>query len=123
MNNPQISLREKVEREVLNEVIGGLNSGSIPLEKAREIARETLVAIKKIGEHEESVLNFYQKLSKMHPAFNVLYSRVKGEIIMNREVSEYRKALLAIDQGKINEANKIVNSALGKTANETVNVK
>lgn len=123
MNKTQISLREKVEREVLNEVIDGLNAGSIPLEKAREIARETLAAIKRIEEHEESVLNFYQKLSKMHPAFNVLYSRVKGEIIMSREVSEYRKALLAIDQGKIKEAHAIVNSAIDQTANETVNDK
>lgn len=123
MDNTQISLREKVEREVLNEIIDGLNTGSIPLEKAREIAKETLAEISKIEKHEESILNFYQKLSKMHPAFNVLYSRVKGEIIMNREVSEYRKALTAIDEGKIDEANTIVNSALGKTANETVNVK
>lgn len=119
MNKSQISLKEKVEREVLEEVIDGLNSGNLPLETAREIARETLDTIKKIEAHEESVVDFYRKLSAMHPSFNILYTKVKGEILMNREMSDYRKALSAIGEGKIEEANAIVNSAIAQTANET----
>ena len=121
MNSSPISLRDKIEREVLNEIIDGLNSGSLSSIKAQEASKKALEALKKIDSHEESILNFYHELAQLDPVFEILYTKAKGEILMSREVSDYKKALNAINLGRIDEAHSIAKSSIAQTANETVN--
>lgn len=117
----QTSLRIKVEKEVLEQLLSDLVADKIDLEKAREIARETLVKIDEIEKHEESVMQFYENLSKKHEPFKMLYTKVKGDILRGREVNAYRSALMAIHSGDVGSAQNIAKGALATTANETAN--
>lgn len=123
MSKSQITLKDRVEKEVLDEIIDNLNNGSLTSEVAQQIAKETLEAIRKIEDHEESILDFYKRLSEKHPSFEILYTKLKAEILMNREISDYKKALLAIDSGNIDQAHSIVNSAISQSTNEAFNDK
>jgi hypothetical protein len=113
------SLKTQVQKEVLVEIIHGLTSKTMKLDEAQAIARETLAASDKIERHEESVMEFYNELAKNHKRFLNLYTKVKGDILRDREVTAYRDALSAIDAGNIDAAHQIAKSALSTTANET----
>lgn len=117
-----ISPRNRVARDVLDVIIDGLNSGEMPLAQAQQAARETLATIDKIEKHEESILDFYKNLAQKYPVFEILYTRVKDEIIKSREISQYRQALSAIDSGDLASAHEIAKSALTQTAHEAKDV-
>ena len=99
MNQSVLSAKKRVEKEVLDTIIDGLNSGEIDSQKAQEIAKETLATLKMLDEHEESIEIFYKNLSDKHPIFKSVYTRVRAEIVKARELSAHRKALLAIIAG------------------------
>lgn len=115
--------KKEIEKEVLATIVDGLNGGQLTAENAQQIARETLLTLSKIDEHEETVLAFYKNLSIKHPIFNFLYNRVRDEIAKSKELSAHRMALSAIGEGRIDEAQKIASSAISKTASETADLK
>ncbi|HSW70933.1 MAG TPA: hypothetical protein VLH77_03015 [Gammaproteobacteria bacterium] len=117
------SARRRVSEEVLDQLIKGLESGEITVEQARAIATETLKTLDEIEKHEDKILDFYQKLASQHPAFKLLYARLKGEILKAREISEYKAALMAIESGNVEEANDILKTAIEQSANETTEFK
>ena len=117
----QLSAKARVEKEIVNVIIDGLNSGEMTVEAARQAARDTLATVNKIEEHEDSILEFYKNLSEKYPVFEILYTKVKSEIIRSREMSDWRRALTAIDTGDINGAHAIVKSAISQSANEATN--
>lgn len=130
MDQPAVSAKNKqsfstnrVAKEVLDVIIDGLNSGEMPLAQAQQAARETLATISKIEKHEESILDFYKNLSEKYPVFEILYTRVKSEIIKSRELSHYHRALSAIDAGDFVSAHQIAKTALSQTAHETKDVR
>lgn len=118
-----ISARRRVAKEVSDEIIKGLNAGTMSLEDARAIARETLAILDEIERHEDLVLSFYEKMAEKYTVFKLLYTRVKGEILKAREIAEYRAALIAIEAGNVAEANEILKAAIAETANETTELK
>ena len=120
MNQPESVAKERVEKEVLEVIIKNLYSGGIKVEEARLVARETLAQIEKIEKQEESIIDFYKDLSEKFPAFKVLYTKIKGELALPRELSAHRQALAAIHSGDIDRANKIAQTALVQTAHETL---
>lgn len=117
-----ISARKRVANEVLDQLISGLESGEITIEQARAIAHETLAALDQIEKHEDIIVDFYKKLADRYPAFKLLYTRVKGEILKAREMAHYRSALVAIEAGDVAGANEILKSAIEQTANETAEI-
>lgn len=119
----QLSAKNRVEKDVLGVIIDGLNSGDLPIDQAQQAAKETLATISRIEQHEDSILDFYKKLADKYPVFKILYTRNKDEVIRSRELSDYRKALSALDAGDVAQAHQIVKSAISQTADETVNVK
>ena len=118
----QLSAKARVEKEIVNVIIDGLNSGEMTVEAARQAARDTLATVNKIEEHEDSILKFYKNLSEKYPVFEILYTRVKDEIIKSREISQYRQALSAIDAGDMSGAHEIAKSAISQTAHEAKDV-
>lgn len=122
MDNKKLSAKDRVAREVLDEIIDGLNSGTLTLEKAQEVARLTLATLDKIEKHEDAIIDFYRELSERYENFKVLYTKIKEEILRSREITAYRNALVAIDSGRIEEAKDIVDRAIEETANETTNI-
>ncbi len=118
MQQTEVSLKARVEKEVLGQVISGLNSGGLTVEAAQQIARETLVAVSEIEKHEKTVVGFYEILAREHPSFEILYNRVKAEILRAHEVNAYKNALAAIDAGDMESAKNIANSAIAETADE-----
>lgn len=123
MAQSAISAKQRVEKEVLGELINGLNTGAISVETAKEIARETLETVTKIEQHEDTVLDFYRRLSQKHEPFKLLYTKVKGEIMRGREIQAHKDALTAIENGQIAQAHTIAKGALAQTAHETTNNK
>lgn len=115
----ELSGKKRVEKEVFETIIDGLNSGDLTIEQARQAAKETLATVSKIESHEDSILQFYTGLAKTHPIFEILKNKVQDEIIRSRELSHYKQALTAIDQGDVATAHKIAQSALLQTAHET----
>lgn len=123
MANLQQVTKKQVEKDVLSTIVGGLNSGELTADNAKEIAKETLATLSKIDEHEETVVDFYKNLSTKHPIFNFLYTRVRNDIAKSKEMSAHRMALVAIHEGRVDEAQKIASGAINKTANETADLK
>lgn len=121
MSQPANSGKDRVEKEVLEVIIKNLYSGGMKVEEARLVARETLAQVAKIEKQEESVIDFYKELSQKFPVFKVLYTKIKGELAVPRELSAHREALQAIHSGDIDRANKIAQSALVQTAHEATN--
>ena len=119
----QPSARRRVSEEVLDQLIKGLENGEITVDQARAIAKETLATLAEIEKHEDKILEFYQKLASQHPAFKLLYTRLKGEILKSREIAEYKMALVAIENGNVTEANEILKTAIEQSANETTEFK
>lgn len=115
--------KKQVEKDVLDTIVGGLNSGELSADIAKEIAKETLATLSKIDEHEETVLEFYKNLSTKHAIFNFLYTRVRNDIAKSKEMSAHRMALVAIHEGRVDEAQIIASGAISKTANETADLK
>lgn len=122
MDQPASSLKSRVEKEVLEVIIDGLNSGDLTVEKAQEVARETLATCDKIEKHEESIAQFYKELASKYPVFNILYTKVKDEILKSKELTAYRAALNAIDTGNLDEAHRIASSTISQSAHEATNV-
>jgi len=119
MDQPALSVKKRVEKEVLETIMDGLSSGEIDSPKAQEIAKDTLGTLKMLDEHEETIEKFYKNLSVKYPIFNLLYTRVKAEIVQTRELSEHRRALVALDQGNLDDAHIIAAGAIKHSANET----
>lgn len=117
------SARRRASEEVLDQLIKGLESGEITVDQARTIAKETLATLAEIEKHEDKILEFYQKLASQHPAFKLLYTRLKSEILKAREIAEYKAALMAIENGNVAEANEILKAAIAQSANETTEFK
>lgn len=113
------SLKGRVESEVVDQLMTALNSGKITIEEAQDVAQITLSTIDSIEAHERSIIDFYESLAKKHPAFEILYTKIKGELMRAHEVTGYKKALAALNTGDIESAKNIANIALVKTANET----
>lgn len=123
MPQPVLSDKRRVEKEVVEVLIKNLYSGDISVDKARLVAKETLAEVERIEKHEETVVDFYKSLSYKFPSFNILYTKIKGEIAAPRESSAHKLALTAINSGNIEEAHKIAQSAIAHTAHETHNDK
>lgn len=121
MVRPALSAKARIEKEVLEVIIDGLNSGDLTVESARQAAKEVLATLAKIDKHEESIAAFYKNLAEKYPVFNLLYTRINAEILKSKELSAHRQALAAIDAGKIDEAHKIAQSAISQSAHETNN--
>lgn len=119
MDEIVLSAKKRVEKEVFEAIIDGLNSGEMTVEQARQAAKETLATVNQIEAHEDSILEFYKNLALKYPVFEILKNKVQDEIIRSREISHYRKALSAIDAGDIDSAHQIAKSALSETAHET----
>lgn len=120
-NSDALSAKGRVEKEVLELLIDGLNSGELTVDKAREAARETLTTLEKLDSHEETLAEFYKNLSDKYPIFAELYDRVKSDVVKAKEFSAYRQALSAIHGGEIDKAHAIAQSAIVKTAHESTN--
>lgn len=118
MNLP---LRERIAREVVGVIIDALNSGDLPLEKAKAAAGETLTTLDKIEKHEETVAEFYKSLAKKYPVFNVLYTKIISDMAKSKEMSAYKEALAAIESGDVKGAHQIASSAISQSAHETTN--
>lgn len=121
MESKDVADKKRVEKEVLEVLIKNLNDGTITVDAAREAARLTLAEVERIEKHEESAADFYKNLASKYPVFNILYTKIKGDLASIREISAHRQALAAIDSGKIEEAHKIAQGAIAKTAHETGN--
>src|SRR3972149_8580806 len=121
MDQPALAVKRRIEKEVLEVIIDGLNSGDLTVESARQVAKEVLATLEKIDKHEESIAQFYKSLAQKYPVFNFLYTRINAEIVKSKELSAHRQALAAIDAGNIDEAHKIASMAINKSAHETVN--
>ena len=119
----QVVTKKQVEKDVLSTIVGGLNSGELTADNAKEIAKETLATLSKIDEHEETVVDFYKNLSAKHAIFKFLYTRVRNDIAKSKEMSAHRMALVAIHEGRVDEAQKIARGSINKTANETADLK
>ena len=118
-----ISARRRVAKEVFDEIIKGLNSGTMSVEEARLIALETLAMLDEIEKHEDLILSFYEKMAEKYVPFKLLYTRIKGEILKAREIAEYKAALMAVEAGNVAEANEILKAAIAETASETTEFK
>ena len=121
MDQPALSVKARIEKEVLEVIIDGLNSGDLTVESARQAAKEVLATLEKIDKHEESIAQFYKNLAEKYPVFNLLYTRINAEIVKSKELSAHRQALAAIDAGNIDEAHKIAQMAINQSANESNN--
>ena len=121
MDQPALSDKARIEKEVLEVIIDGLNSGELTVESARQAAKEVLATLEKIDKHEESIAQFYKNLAQKYPVFNLLYTRINAEIVKSKELSAHRQALAAIDAGKIEEAHKIASMAINQSAHEPNN--
>lgn len=115
----QSSLKNKVAKEVLDQLLNDLGTYKITVPVAKQIARDTLNALDKIESHEKSLVDFYADLSVKHEPFKMLYTKVKGEVLRSHEENAYRDALSAIHSGDVGTAQQIASGALTKTANET----
>ncbi|GEM_PF-3160565 len=120
-NSDSLSAKGRVEKEVLELLIDGLNGGELTVETARAAARETLVTLEKLDAHEETLADFYKDLSDKYPIFSELYDRVKADIVKAKEFSAYRQALSAIHQGELAKAHNIAQGAIVSTAHESNN--
>lgn len=116
-----LSAKARIEKEVLEVIIDGLNSGDLTVESARLAAKEVLATLEKIDKHEESIAEFYKNLAQKYPVFNLLYTRINAEILKSKELSAHRQALAAIDAGNIDEAHKIASMAINQSAHESNN--
>jgi len=116
-----LSAKRRVEKEVLELLIDGLNSGELTVDKAREAARETLETLEKLDTHEETLAEFYKSLSEKYPIFAELYDRVKSDVVKAKEVSAYRQAIAAIHTGQMEKAHSIAQGAIVATAHESGN--
>lgn len=123
MDQPAISAKKRVEKEVLDTIMDGLGSGDLDSQKAQDIARETLATLKLLDEHEESLEKFYKNLASKYPIFSLLYTKIRGDIAHSREMTAHRQALAAIDAGKIDEAHQIAKGAIAQTAHEATNTR
>jgi len=121
MDQPALSVKARIEKEVLEVIIDGLNSGELTVENARQAAKEVLATLEKIDKHEESIAQFYKSLAEKYPVFNLLYTRINAEIVKAKELSAHRQALAAIDAGNIDEAHKIAQMAINQSAHEPNN--
>ena len=121
MVQPALSAKARIEKEVLEVIIDGLNSGDLTVESARQAAKEVLATLEKIDKHEESIAQFYKNLAQKYPVFNLLYTRINAEIVKSKELSAHRQALAAIDAGNIDEAHKIAQMAINQSAHESNN--
>lgn len=119
MARDSVSLKTRVEKEVVDQLIASLNNGSLSVEDAQQISRDTLGAVDSIERHEKSVIDFYETLAQKHPSFEILYTRIKGQLLRAHEVSAYKDALSAIDAGDLDTAKNIAGDAIDKTADET----
>src|SRR4030042_6984829 len=121
MDQPALSAKARIEKDVVEVIIDGLNSGELTVDAARQAAREVLATLTKIDKHEQSIAQFYKDLAQKYPVFNLLYTRIKSEIVKSKELSAHRQALAAIDVGNIDEAQKIAKTAISQSAHETAN--
>lgn len=121
MESVVLADKKRVEKEVLEVLIKNLNDGTITVDAAREAARLTLAEVERIEKHEESALDFYKNLASKYPVFNILYTKIKGDLASMREISAHKQALTLIDEGKIEEAHKIARGAIAQTSHETSN--
>src|SRR4030042_6365756 len=121
MDQSSLSAKARIEKDVVEVIIDGLNSGDLTVESAKQAAKEVLATLEKIEKHEESIAEFYKNLAQKYPVFNLLYTRVKSEIVKSKELSAHRQALAAIDVGNIDEAHKIAKTAISQSAHETAN--
>ena len=121
MDQPALSVKARIEKEVLEVIIDGLNSGELTVENARQAAKEVLATLEKIDKHEESIAQFYKSLAEKYPVFNLLYTRINAEIVKAEELAAHRQALAAIDAGNIDEAHKIAQMAINQSAHEPNN--
>jgi len=121
MVQPAISLKTRIEKEVLEVIIDGLNSGELTVESARQAAKDVLATLEKIEKHEGSIAEFYKNLAQKYPVFSLLYTRINAEILKSKELSAHRRALAAIDAGNIDEAHKIASMAINQSAHESNN--
>lgn len=119
MAEPVVTLKSRVEKEVVDQLIASLNNGSLKVEDAQQVARDTLEAVEQIENHEKSVVDFYEVLATKHKAFEILYTRIKGDISRAHEEAAYKQALSAINAGDVNSAKNIASEAINSTANET----
>lgn len=121
MDQPALSVKARIEKEVLEVIIDGLNSGDLTVESARQAAKEVLATLEKIDKHEESIAAFYKNLAKKYPVFNLLYTRINAEIVKSKELSAHRQALVALDAGNIDQAHEIAKGAIESSVHETAN--
>ena len=114
-----VSLKNKIEREVLDEIIESLGNGSLTVGEAQQIARETIATIDAVERHEKTIVDFYKGLSERHKQFEILYTKAKGDILRAHEETALKDALAAIEAGNVDNAHKIAQGAIEKTADET----
>ena len=119
MAEPVGTLKSRVEKEVVDQLIASLNNGSLKVEEAQQVAKDTLTAVDQIEKHEKSVVDFYEALATKHKAFEILYTRIKGDISRAHEEAAYKQALSAINAGDVNSAKNIASAAISVTADET----
>lgn len=118
-----LSAKDRVEKEVLNLILSEMESGKLTLPQAQDVAKVTLEKIGEIEAHQEAVLTFYESLARKYPAFQLLYTQAKGDLVKSKELTAYKQALEAIHAGNVAGANQIVESAVAQTANETTNTR
>lgn len=117
-----LSAKKRVEKDVLGAIMDGLSGGEIDSQKAQEIAKETLVTLKMLDEHEETLEKFYKNLSDKYDIFKILYTNVRADIAKAKELSAHRKALAAINAGDLEGARQIATTAILGTANENADL-
>ena len=122
MDQPALSAKKRIEKEVLEVIMDGLASGDIDNQKAQEIAKDALSTLKMLDEHEETIEKFYKNLAEKYAIFKILYTKVRAEIVKARELSAHRKALAAIDAGDVAGAHQITVRAISETSHETTNL-
>lgn len=115
------SLKNRIEKEVLDQIMLCLENGSLKVEEAQIIARETLSMIDKVENHERNVVDFYKALADKHDQFDILYTKARGEVLRAHEENELKKAIAAVSVGDVVTAQGIAKGAIDKTANETNN--
>lgn len=120
-NASPLSAKGRVEKEVLELLIDGLNSGELTVDSAKAAARETLATLEKLDAHEETLAEFYKNLAEKYPIFAELYDKVNSEIVKTKEFSAYRQALSAIHNGELEKAHAIAKGAIVATAHESNN--
>ena len=109
--DPSETDKEKIEKAVLDIIIDDLRAGRMTVEAAKEIARLTLEEVPLIDSNEK-ILNLFSRLTSTHKSFEELYIKEKSDSIKRKEVFVWQTALELIHQGKLDEAQELVNKAV-----------